>query len=232
MQLQFPDEHPVAEDLPFAEQATAPMLTPPPAPEVPVAPVAPRQGRKIAAVVGAVAAVVAIVVVIAVVSVGEDGTPVASPGAGQVAGTTSEVPVTTTTTTDPVPADEGSARQLLENQVADDRPHVEAVVGSWVPQLSSKQPGLVANGTTYDYRAIWADFTTLQARYPGALLLWSGDYNSFKLPDYWVTIAPEAFGTGEAANGWCDSAGIGKDNCFAKRITLTGGYEGNTLFRK
>jgi hypothetical protein len=45
-------------------------------------------------------------------------------------------------------------------------------------------------------------------------------------------MAPEPYSTGQSANGWCDSQGIGKDDCYAKRLTHTGGYEGNTLPRK
>ena len=67
-------------------------------------------------------------------------------------------------------------------------------------ELSPQQPGLVANGTTYDYRAIRADFT----RHPA-------DHDSLTLPD---------------------PRGIGEDDCSAERGTLTGGYQGNTLFRK
>jgi serine/threonine-protein kinase len=232
MTLRFPAAHPVPDVLPLEAlpPAPAPTLMPGPLPPAPPPPPAPdRQGRKAAAVLGAVAAVVvATVTLVATTQTDEPaGVPVGDPGSN-LAASAEDI---TTTTADPVPLDENSALQLLENQVANDRAQVESLTELWVPQLSSKQFGLVVNGTTYDYRAIWSDFTSMQARHPGALLLWSGDYTSFRLADFWVTIAPDSFGSGEAANDWCASEGIGKDDCYAKRLTHTGGFAENTLLR-
>lgn len=139
-------------------------------------------------------------------------------------------PSTSTVTKSPPPS--ASALSLLERQVELDRGAVSALVGSWVPQLSAKQPGLVVRGETFDHRLIWNDYLSSKQRYPGALLLWSGDFSSFKYPDFWITVVPEQFTTGEAANSWCVGQGIGKDDCYAKRLMHSGGYEGNTLVRK
>ncbi|WP_328644911.1 hypothetical protein OHS58_31490 [Amycolatopsis sp. NBC_00348] len=135
----------------------------------------------------------------------------------------------TTETTSAAPTD---ARSLLQQQVDQDRAQVEQLVGSWLPQLSAKKPDMLANGVTYDYDAIWADFVTNRQQHPQALLLWSGDYSSFKYPDFWITVEAQSFGDGASANTWCDSYGINKDDCYAKRLMHTGGYAGNTLLRK
>ncbi|QFU90771.1 hypothetical protein [Amycolatopsis sp. YIM 10] len=135
-----------------------------------------------------------------------------------------------TTTVTEAPAE--TALSLLQRQLVVDRDAVSALVGYWVPQLSAKQPGLVVRGETFDHRRIWQDYLANKQSYPGALLLWSGDFRSFKHPDFWITVVPERFATGEAANGWCVDQGIDKDDCYAKRLAYSGGYEGNTLVRK
>jgi len=237
MTLEFPAEHPELEDLPLdaLPPAPAPVLMPgPPPPEpapVPATADGPRPLKMTAGI--AVAVVVAVVLVVTIAAVTKRGASGSSPSDVAVPAVTTSIEHTTAAATpDPGPADEDSARQRLDAQVANDRPRVEALANSWVPQLSSKRLGLVAGGTTYDHRAIWADFTNLRARYSGALLLWSGDYSSFREGNFWVTVVPQSYSGGESANSWCDSAGIGKDDCFAKRITHTGGYAGSTMHRK
>jgi hypothetical protein len=235
--LEFPAEPPDPDGVPLdaLPPAPAPTLMPgPPEPPQPppVSPTEQDRRKRTAAVAGAAvggAAVIVIAVIVAVALVGPSGSPTASS-----AGAESQAIATTapTTTSSPVPTDENSAHQMLTSQAANDRSQVEALTEYWVPQLSSKRPGLVANGITYDYQAIWSDFVNLRQRYPGALLLWSGDYSSFRYQDFWVVIASASFPSGESANGWCDSAGIGKDDCFAKRISHTGSYADSTLHRK
>lgn len=131
----------------------------------------------------------------------------------------------------PEPNDADAALAELQGLVDADRPEVETLAELWVPQLSAKRPGLVVNGVRYDYVEILRDFRTTQARYPEALLLYSGDYSSFKYGDFWITIEPLPFTDGESANGWCDGQGIPVDDCYAKMISHTVGYEGATLLR-
>jgi hypothetical protein len=239
MTLEFPAEHPELADLPLdaLPPAPAPVLVPgPPEPEPEPEPA--NGSRKTAAgIAGAVAVVVAVVLVVTIAAVTSRRPAASSPSDVAAPGTTTTTSAEPTSasasaTPDPAPTDEDSARRRLDAQVANDRPQVDTLAESWVPQLSSKRPGLVADGKTYDHRAIWADFTDLRARYPGALLLWSGDYSSFRQADFWVTIVPQSYSSGESANTWCDNAGIDKDHCYAKRITHTGGYTGSTLLRK
>src|SRR5207237_2100565 len=110
---------------------------------------------------------------------------------------TDTVPETTappTTTT----MNETTAGAALLQQVASNHTAVEQLVGKWVPELSAKKPGLVADGVTYNYQAILADYQKQAAQHSGALLLKSDDYTSFKLPGFWVTVVPQTFSTAAA----------------------------------
>ena len=98
-----------------------------------------------------------------------------------------------------------------------DRPTVEALVGRWVPQLSAKREGVVADGITYTLADIVALHGALQAEY-GALLVWSGEY-VFDDGDLWVSIAPEGFATAQEALDWCVAKARDRDNCLARLIT-------------
>ena len=120
----------------------------------------------------------------------------------------------------------------LEQQLGTDRGRVEAVVGKWVPQISSKAPGLVVGGITYDEARILAEFRTSRASYPDAVLVRSADFRSFAFRDHWVTVVARTFPTAGAANTWCQQQGLGPRNCFAKRLSRTSGPIGNTSLRR
>ncbi|WP_410564527.1 zinc ribbon domain-containing protein [Amycolatopsis sp. cmx-4-61] len=208
-----------------------------PAPPRTAGPAGVSQGTKTAIAVGICALVVGVAVAISAAGGNNHPTPVGSGGSGAFAGgatptqtLTSETPFPSTPeSTSESPAD---SRTLLQRQVEQNRSAVEQLVGSWLPQLSAKKPGIVANGVTQDYDTIWSDFLANRQRHPEALLLWSGDYASFRYPDFWVTVVPQQYSDGSSANAWCDSYGIAKDDCYAKRLMHTGGYSGNTLLRK
>lgn len=124
------------------------------------------------------------------------------------------------------------AEAALERLAAADRPHVtESIVGWWVPQISSKRPGIRDDGITYDYPEIYAQHVELRSKYPRARLLWSGEWASFELTDYWVTISGVPYPTGQAANRWCDRQALDWTQCFAKRIMTTGTPDGTTMSR-
>lgn len=138
-------------------------------------------------------------------------------------------PEDTPTTTQNTVTDESSAQAALQAQLAADRPAVEALVGQWVPQLSSKTYGLVANGITYDYQQIWQDFESISQAHPGALLAWSSDYTSFQLANYYVTLLPISYPSGRQAAGWCTSNGLGPNDCYGKLISHTAGPKGSSV---
>lgn len=150
---------------------------------------------------------------------------------------TAEVPTVPGQTSEPTPtpttepADPTDALAELQRQRDADHLDVEALVDQWVPQLSAKRPGLVANGITYDYVEILRDFRATQARYPDALLLFSGDYSSFRYGDFWITVVPRPQLDGTSTNIWCDTEGIPIDDCYAKMISHTQGYEAATELR-
>ena len=132
----------------------------------------------------------------------------------------------------PTAAGPAAANAALNSQVSADRAAVEAVVDYWVPQLSSKRLGLVNGGTTYGYEEIWEDFIAIRSRFPDARLLWSADFTSFRYKDFWITIVATPYADGAAANSWCDSHAIGPDDCYAKRLSHSYGFDGSTLSRK
>lgn len=176
----------------------------------------------------ALAAGLAIVAVVAVVAVFGNVSRAANPSPAPLyppANATDTYPPTTT------PTDAVSAKEELDRQVAEDRPAVEALVGQWIPQLSAKRPGLVVHGITFDHLEVLRDFHALQSRYPEVLLLYSGEYSSFRYGDFWITVMPLPQPDGESANAWCDGQAIGPDDCYAKLISHTAGYQDSTLHR-
>ena len=91
----------------------------------------------------------------------------------------------------------------------------------WIPQLSSKQVGLVFEGTTYDNTAILREHLDLRRTYPNVRLTWTSDWTSYKNKDWWVTSTGTVFPTAEGALGWCTDHGLDYMHCFAKRISTT-----------
>jgi len=148
-------------------------------------------------------------------------------------GTTVRPPTVRAPTVRPTtPTAQVSAEQQLKQYANSDLPGLRVDANEmWVPQLSSKRPGTKVDNVSYDEEMILSDHLILRAAYPGTTLVWSGDWTSFKSPDYWVTVAGGRFGTADEANRWCDAQAIPKDDCFAKRLSTTGGYEGNTKVR-
>ena len=146
--------------------------------------------------------------------------PAASP-----ASTASRSPTAAPTSAAAVPT-------TLSQQAAADADTVRTLAGRWVPQLSAKSTGMTVGGVRYDEARILADFRAVHAKYPDAALLRSGDYRSFTQPGYWVVVLARTFDDAAAANAWCDRQGFDPDNCFAKRLSRTGGPKGNTVARR
>lgn len=105
----------------------------------------------------------------------------------------------------------------------------ERLAEQWVVQLSAKQPGLEANGRTWAEEDILEEFTENQRRHPEAILLWSGDWSSFRLDDFWVTVLAEPYDNPEAALEKCRNLGLDRDNCFAKKLSTSEGPDGTTM---
>lgn len=123
---------------------------------------------------------------------------------------------------------DGGGTSTLQAIVDSDRNAMEGFDGLWVPQLSSKQPGTVDNGTTYDASSIYANYQGLVASHTNVRLLWSGDWSVYRESDYWVAVYGQGFTTAAGANAWCDAQGFAADDCFAKRLSHTAGPAGTT----
>lgn len=219
---------------------TAPGPAAPPVPPLPPPPAHPVRPRgQSSLLTGGLAIVVGVLVLVVFALATQDGSTrntAGTPSAGPAPGawqTTAPVTTAPPTTTQPdVFASDDLARQALDRRVARDRASVNALVGLWIPQLSSKKYGLAVNGVTFGYQEIWDDYRAVQRRYPEALLLWSGEFASYDGKDFWVTVVPRTFTAGAEANSWCDSQGIGKDDCYAKKLLHTGTSAGTTVLRR
>ncbi|WP_094289618.1 hypothetical protein [Mycobacterium lehmannii] len=137
----------------------------------------------------------------------------------------------------PLPASLPDTETVSGNQLrsiaTSDKPMVLATMtDTWVPQLSSKRLGLVAEGRTWTHSAILAEHQRLRQTYPGARLLWSGDWSTFSSSNFWVTIAGSTFPTAEGALAWCRSNNFDRDHCFAKLVSTTRPVEGSTDYNE
>ncbi|WP_094273790.1 hypothetical protein [Rhodococcus sp. OK302] len=138
--------------------------------------------------------------------------------------------------TAPAPPATGDAEQASYNAlraIADaDRPVVLSQLGEkWVPQISSKRLGLVADGVTWNNTEMLREHLELRLRYPNVKLLWSGEWSVFSSKDFWITVAGVTYSDSADANRWCSTNGLSADHCFAKLISATHPIEGSTASR-
>ncbi|UXA19113.1 PQQ-like beta-propeller repeat protein [Mycobacterium sp. SMC-4] len=127
--------------------------------------------------------------------------------------------------------DESASLDALRALANADRPFVtRQLADRWVPQLSSKRPGLVADGIVWNNAETLREHLDLRLRYPEVRLLWSGDWPVFSAPDFWVTIAGVTFADPGGALAWCRDHGFDRDHCYAKLVSTTHPVEGSTAF--
>ncbi|MDT5136048.1 MAG: serine/threonine kinase PknH [Mycobacterium sp.] len=143
---------------------------------------------------------------------------------------------TAPTTTRPValPTTASAAVQDPEQQLrqiaSGDRSIVTAQLADrWVPQLSSKRPGVVDNGVTWDNAMALQEHLRLRQQY-GARLLWSGNWSTFSESNFWVTVADVTFANSAGALMWCRSKGFDRDHCIAKIVSTTHPVAGSTAY--
>ncbi len=108
-----------------------------------------------------------------------------------------------------------------DQQVAADWLTAEAMVDSWIPQLSSNP----------DSASAMAKYRTLSASYGGVFMVASADFTSFRSSGYYVTMIAVPFGTAAQANAWCDAQGFPAVDCLAKVLSHTRGPDGLTVER-
>ncbi|MDD7966798.1 zinc ribbon domain-containing protein [Actinomycetospora lemnae] len=193
------------------------------------APVPARSSSAPWIVAAAAVVVLAIVGAVAVVLLRPASTvaPIVTAAPAPAPVTVTVAPGTTTVTPSPASGSSSALQATADASSAS----VESLDGMWVPQLSSKRAGTVDNGTTYDSASIYAHYQALAASYPGALLLWSGDWSTYRESDYWVVISGQGFTTAAGANAWCDAQGFAADDCYAKRLSHTAGPSGASVPR-
>ncbi|MFI7000823.1 hypothetical protein [Nocardia sp. NPDC050175] len=144
--------------------------------------------------------------------------------------TNSAVGIVTATTVVVDPETAGSTG--LQSTAASDLPILTRdVADRWVPQISSKQYGLVAEGITWHHAEILREHRELRARYPNVRLLWSGEWSTFSYPDFWITIVGIGYPSKDGAIQWCADNGLDRDHCYAKLISTTHSVEGSTGYQ-
>lgn len=126
------------------------------------------------------------------------------------------------------PDAETASLQRLRQLATGDRAFVAGLLADvWVPQLSSKRPGIVDGGVTWDNALTLQEHLRLRELY-NAKLLWSGDWSTFDASNFWVTVAPITFRTSEGALQWCTVQGLGPNHCYAKLVSTTHPVRGST----
>lgn len=121
--------------------------------------------------------------------------------------------------------------QRLHQIAADDRPFVSTQLADrWVPQLSSKRPGVVDGGVVWNNAMTLQEHLNLRQRYPNARLLWSGDWSTFSASNFWVTVVGMTFAESAGPLAWCRSQGFDRDHCIAKIVSTTHPVEGSTAY--
>ena len=144
-----------------------------------------------------------------------------------------ESPSTTPSSTETTPAEdsETQSQQRLRQMAASDRAYVGTVLADrWVPQISSKRPGVVDDGVVWDNERTLQEHLRLRKSYPGVRLLWSGDWSTFSDSDFWVTIVGLTYPTSSGALAWCRAAGFDADHCAAKVVSTSAPVEGSTAY--
>lgn len=148
------------------------------------------------------------------------------------ASATSQSASTASASANPTSGDNESASFDALRAIADaDRPFVTSqLTDRWVPQLSSKRPGLVADGITWNNAETLREHLQLRLNYPEVRLLWSGDWSTFSAPDFWITIAGVTFPDAGGALAWCRTHNFDRDHCYAKLVSTTHPIDGSTAF--
>ena len=128
----------------------------------------------------------------------------------------------------PVPQD--PVQQLRQIAASDGQFVYANLADRWVPQLSSKRPGVHDEGVTWNNAMTLQEHLQLRQRYPDVRLLWSGDWSTFSESDFWVTIAGIPFSDSAGALSWCKYQGFDRDHCFAKLVSTTHPVDGSTAY--
>jgi hypothetical protein len=180
-----------------------------------------RHRSKLRLAACAVTALVAIGGVLGVSIVAHRSAPVADP--------TASAETRTTSTPSLIPPDVQTV--ALEQIRTQDAPVVETLAESWVAQLSARPAGTQSADQAATDAAILAGHQQLRKQHPGAVLLRSTDWN-YDGGLFWITVMNERFSTAEDANTWCDAHHFAPPDCFAKKLSHSGGVVGSARYRR
>ena len=107
-------------------------------------------------------------------------------------------------------------------QLSHDRSAVSGLYDIPTTQLFSRKYGMEVDGKTQQYRDIYAQYLTLRASWPKAVLAWAADYSYYTRygheADYYVLLSGEEFGSVADARAWCSDNGFGENDCMAVQI--------------
>jgi hypothetical protein len=102
--------------------------------------------------------------------------------------------------------------------------------GQWVTQVSAKKVGLEADGKKWTTEDILDEYEANKVKYPGSILIHSGDWAAYKDDGYWVTIVDTGYSEPAPALDQCKSWGLDRDHCLAKRLVKDGSPKGNSEY--
>lgn len=135
-----------------------------------------------------------------------------------------------------------NALDALRAQTNADYPLVQRDLAErWLAQISAKQvrtPPLMAVDIDDRTMVAWTpeeilrQHLELRSQYPEVRLVYSNDWSTFDLRDWWITVAQPNVADPVSANAWCDSKALAPNQCFAKLISNTRGSAGTTVYRR
>ena len=138
-------------------------------------------------------------------------------------------PPTRTVTVTPTPDVEQVSLARLHSISDADRSTVCAELADrWIPQISSKRVGLVADGKTWNNQMILEQHQRMRNIYPNVKLLWSGDWSTYDGRNFWITVVGLWSYNPDDILGWCTRMGFDRDNCIAKVVSTWKPVAGTT----
>ncbi|WP_249203788.1 hypothetical protein [Brevibacterium sp. SMBL_HHYL_HB1] len=123
-----------------------------------------------------------------------------------------------------------SPREKLNAYTEEGTERAADLEGQWVTQVSAKNVGLEADGKTWTVEDILNEYEANKVKYPGAILIQSGDWASYQDGSYWVTVVDTGYSDPEPALDQCRSWGLDRDHCLAKRLVKHGSPKDNSAY--
>jgi len=207
----------------------SPTPPPPPPPQFPPSALAqgeakPRRWLKVTAVI------IAMIMVLALVAF--FGIRWLAPSSGTVpvdVGTKESAPPSPSSSENLVQPSQ-SPREKLNAYTEEGTERAADLEGQWVTQVSAKNVGLEADGKTWTVEDILNEYEANKVKYPGAILIQSGDWASYQDGSYWVTVVDTGYSDPEPALDQCRSWGLDRDHCLAKRLVKHGSPKDNSAY--